>query len=72
MKSYVGFKSWDGVLAHITVGKRIYYHAPLDVNPRLIQCEVKGNEVRVAPLSSDCDPFTADSGHLDRFKKAES
>jgi hypothetical protein len=67
--NYAPFASWDDVLDHVRIGHPTYYHAPLDYRPAFIQAKVKGRKVRVTPLSRECDPFTADEGHLDRFRK---
>jgi hypothetical protein len=62
------FATWRDVLVHIQAGRPIYYHAPLDVRPVAVRCQLtKGNKVRVFPPTADADPFTADSAHRARF-----
>lgn len=67
------FESWQAVLDHVRAGLPIWYLAPLDVEPNRIgaTCKPKGYTVRVRPFDkrrrNPFDPFTADSGHLDRF-----
>jgi len=63
------FESWEDLLMHVAAGLSIWYHAPLDVNPVRVRAEIRSRmKVRVFPPSRDCDPFTADRGHLDRFR----
>lgn len=63
------FDTWRDVLVHVIAGSPIYYQAPLDARPVLVRVQLtRGNKVRVFPPSTDCDPFTADAGHLDRFR----
>ncbi len=62
------FGSWFGVLQAIANGDaRIFYHAPLDTAPRpvLIRRVYKNGKVRV---DAGEVTFTADPGHLDRFR----
>lgn len=66
---FATFPTWDDVLAHVASGADVHYHAPLNHRPVLIKAAVKGKGVRVTPYASDCDPFTADAGHLERFKR---
>lgn len=64
------FESWQAVLDSVKIGEKLWYHAPLDITPRSVRCESRrGNKVRVFPWTKQTDPFTADSGHLDRFRK---
>lgn len=67
------FATWDAVLAHVAAGLPVWYYAPLDYRAtRLGSSEVRvmrGAKIRIRPPSRDCDPFTADAGHLDRFRK---
>lgn len=61
------FGCWSGLLAAIHDGAILYYHAPLDFSPRrvLIAKVFKNGKVRVLAGSL---LFTADPGHLDRFR----
>ncbi len=73
------FAIWAEVLAHVAAGQPIWYQAPLDYRPVHVQAVLyrhwrgrhvqKPTKVRVYPPSSDCDPFWADAGHLDRFRR---
>lgn len=69
MKGYKAFESWADVLTHVQSGQTVYYHAPMDLHPSAVQAVVKGGNIRVFPLSKSADPFTADNGHLDRFRR---
>lgn len=63
------FATWTEVLAWVHAGKRIRYHAPLDIFPRHVFARVRGKRLRIDPLTKDADPFWADSGHLSRVTK---
>lgn len=67
------FKTWDEVLAAARSGVRLWYHAPLDLTPRsiLVLRIFKNGKIRIDPLSSGADNFTADAGHLSRFRTME-
>lgn len=70
MTHWQKFRTWGALLVHLSNGAQwIWYHAPLDVRPRLVKVVriYKNGKVRINPGHPDCDPFTADSGHLDRF-----
>jgi hypothetical protein len=56
------------VLAWARAGKPLYYHAPLDVRPVAIGVRrvFKNGKIRVAASGVT---FTADVGHLDRFRQ---
>ncbi len=74
MSAFESFPSWSALVGAVARGERIFYHAPLDARPVLVRCELRGRnprtfKVRVFPPSRDADPFTADTGHLDRFKR---
>lgn len=63
------FVCWGDVLLHVDQGQALWYQAPLDARPVLLgRVHRRGAKVRVYPLSRDVDPFTADAGHLDRFR----
>lgn len=64
------FKTWDEVLSFAARGGRLFYHAPLDVYPVEVRVAkiYKNRKMRIDPPSSDADAFTADEGHLDRFR----
>ena len=73
------FATWAEVLTHVAGGQPIWYQAPLEYAPVRVQAMPyrrqrgvrlqKPTKVRVYPPSSDCDPFWADAGHLDRFRR---
>jgi hypothetical protein len=67
----IPFDTWDDVLVHVKLGLPVWYHAPLDVRPVRVQATArpKGRTVRVTPPTRDDDPFTADAGHFDRFRR---
>lgn len=65
------FASWDDVLKHASTGKRLFYQGPLDPTLRLILVRrvYKNGKIRIGPASGDANYFTADRGHLDRFRR---
>jgi len=65
------FASWPDVLAAARRGDRLWYQAALDVRPRAIAVDrvFKNGKIRIDPLSNQADKFTADVGHLDRFRR---
>lgn len=66
------FASWDEVVEHVSGGGAVLYHAPLDASPRAVRVRhvFKNGKLRIDPLSRDADCFTADAGHLSRFRRA--
>lgn len=67
---YAPFQSWDQLLDHIRAEYPLFYHAPMDQRPAMVSGVLrKDGKVRVSPFSNEADPFTADIGHLDRFRK---
>lgn len=66
----VSFKTWSEVRDHAARGGRLWYHAPLDARAREIRVVkvFKNGKIRIDPMSSEADNFTADEGHLDRFR----
>lgn len=71
MSEFVGFLTWDAVIEHVEAGKPTYYQAPMNVRPTRVNVKLsERRKVRItAPVTADWDSFTADSAHLDRFKK---
>ena len=70
--SYVRFDSWHDVLAYVAAGRPVYYQAPMMHAPVLIRAKLTKNRrwVRVYPIyPAEFDAFTADEGHLDRFRR---
>jgi hypothetical protein len=67
------FASWAELLTYVEEKRGpVRYHAPLDIRPAMVRAERRGKKVRVFPFASDCDSFTADAGHLDRFRRGLS
>lgn len=72
---FVGFSTWQEVLDYVRSGAPVYYKAPLNYQPSYVGTSVRGNgrKVRVVPANRNspegADPFWADEGHLDRFRK---
>jgi hypothetical protein len=76
------FATWKSVLAYLQKGCPVWYQAPLDARAsRLTRgkkpfgYEPRARTVRVYPpgcfgrgKARTSDPFTADAGHLDRFR----
>lgn len=54
------------------MGLPLWYQAPMDARPtRLggsVQYKIRKTTIRIIPPKHDADPFTADKGHLDRFR----
>lgn len=69
---YRPFSGWNDVLAYVSLHGRIWYHAPMDINPVLVSAHRRGNgrKVRVVPNRRGADPFWADEAHLDRMRYA--
>jgi hypothetical protein len=59
------------VLAAARRGERLWYHAPMDLRPQSIAVDrvFKNGKIRIDPLSNQADKFTADAGHLNRFRR---
>lgn len=68
---YTGFSSWKELLDFIKSGGWLFYHAPLDLRPTSVSVVkvYKNGNIRIDPNTNDADPFTADPGHLSRFKR---
>ncbi len=66
------FTSWDDVLHAAQSGARLFYHAPMDLRPIRVHVVrvCKNRKIRIKALSGVV--FTADSGHLSRFRSAQS
>lgn len=69
---FASFDTWTAVLEHTAAGQTLFYHAPLDREPRLVRVRrtFKNGKLRIDPCSSDADHFTADPAHLSRFRRA--
>ncbi len=68
--TYKGFDSWEQLIAHVKAGAWTFYHAPMDLRPVRVKAKTHGEglTIRVIPYGA-ADPFTADRGHFDRFKR---
>lgn len=74
---FAPFDSWADVLAYAASGAPIFYQAPMSHQPRrLWKFEVRPRSIRIWPPGSTgrgpmrtSDPFTADAGHTDRFRR---
>ena len=70
---YAKYETWQQLLGAIAAGYKIHYQAPMDYRPHLVSVVVrKDGKLRVTPIYSDADPFTADKDHFDRFRRAST
>ena len=67
------FDTWQDLIAHVTAGRRVLYYAPciLPIERINVRAVAGKHVLRIVPIDRDYDPFTADEGHLDRFRNAE-
>ena len=65
------FDTWADVIDAARRGEMLWYQAPLNHRPSYIRVVkvFKNGKIRIDPLSSDADNFSADAGHLARFRK---
>ncbi len=80
MNTLTTFATWAELLnfigngrAHLFAGQRLLYQAPMSVRPctvRIVRI-FKNGKLRLDPGYVNGDKFTADSTHLDRFRKGE-
>lgn len=71
-QTFQSFSTWAELLDHISGEYPLFYHAPLDFRPRRVSAVARRDgKLRVYPLTNEADPFTADSAHLDRFRKQD-
>lgn len=82
---FAKFSSLDEVIAHVRRDEPLYYWAPMDLRPTLVNRGAYRTQVvltndddgkgvtvlRIVPPSVDADPFEADEGHLERFRKID-
>ena len=68
--TYREFSTWNEVLSAAAAGEQLWYQAPLDRSPKYVRVVkvFKNGSIRIDPLSRDVDNFTADAGHLSRFR----
>jgi hypothetical protein len=70
MAHFESFADWAQLTDHVRAGYRLFYQAPLDYRPVLVTAVIrKDGKLRVTPPYSNADPFTADNGHLTRFRR---
>jgi hypothetical protein len=75
-----GFASMKDVIAWAKSGHPLYYKAPMDPHAkRLHDFKLMARSIRIWPSGSrgrgrmrTADPFTANAGHLERFRKSAS
>ena len=74
MSTFTSFASWSDVLAAAKAGEQLWYHAPLDLSPYsvMILRVFKNGKIRLSSWSRGASSFTADAGHLSRFRKRET
>lgn len=64
------FATWAELLDHVAAEYPLAYQAPLDARPVVITVtRRRDGKLRVTPTFSDAGPFTADEGHLSRFRR---
>lgn len=70
-RKYAPIDTWAEILRMAHAGTFLWYHAPLDLYPAAVNVVrvFKNGKIRVKPVSGDADPFTADEGHLNRFRR---
>lgn len=70
-QTLTGFTTWAQLIDHVRADYPLYYHAPMDVRASQVTADVRRDgKLRVTPhWSHGADPFTADVGHLDRFRR---
>lgn len=71
MSNFATFSTWDEVLAAARRGEQLWYQAPMNRSPHYVAVVkiYKNGKIRFDPLSNQADNFTADAGHLLRFRK---
>lgn len=69
-QEFVALEKWSEVLTIARDGGALWYQAPFDARPRRVSVVkvFKNGSIRIDPLSNSADKFTADSGHLSRFR----
>jgi hypothetical protein len=68
--TYKEFSTWNEVLSAAAAGERLWYQAPMDRSPHSVRVVrvFKNGKIHIDPLSNEADSFTADAGHLSRFR----
>lgn len=71
----VAFGDWAELLLAARNGVQLYYRAPMDEAQAYPAKSVqvvrvyKNGKLRIRPLTNQADAFTADKGHLNRFRR---
>lgn len=74
--SLVRFANWDDVLNAARAGEQLWYESPMDAAQAYPAKQVQvirvynNGKLRIDPLSNQASAFTADSGHVYRFRHA--
>lgn len=74
-QNLVRFDSWAQVLEAARAGVQLWYEAPMDAaraypaEQVAVRKVFKNGKLRIDPLSNQAGPFTADAGHLYRFRR---
>lgn len=70
---YETFATWTDLLTHIRADYKLYYQAPMDYRPAVVNATIrKDGKLRINVPFGDCDNFTADESHLSRFRRLAS
>jgi hypothetical protein len=67
---FKAFATWADVVTAAHQSVVLFYHAPFDIDPKRVRVArvFKNGKIRIAP-SRVASGFTADAGHLNRFRK---
>lgn len=73
MSDLMEFRDWAQLIAHIRAEYALWYQAPMDIRPALVTAIIrKDGKLRVTSWHPDFVNFTADPGHLSRFRRHAS
>lgn len=63
------YDNWSSVLEAAHNNEFLHYKAPLDYRPCTVRvvCVYKNKKIRLDPMQTGTDTFTADRKHLERF-----
>ncbi len=73
LPDYLPFATWSDVLTYVKGGEPLFYQGPLDVRPGRVRVRAayKNGKLRLEDYwhgTDNYDRFTADHGHLSRFR----
>lgn len=82
-QGFRSFSAWSELLDYVGRGEPVYYQGPLDnrasrVDAKVLRRKRVPSLVRVSPFGywprgrRPFDPFSADVGHLDRFRRPKT